>query len=49
MSEKAQKVHLKKVYSEQLGMKAHEELTAELAVEEQPRRKCPFSGLQITY
>ena len=36
MSEKAQKIHLKKVYSEPLGMKVHEELLEELTVEEQP-------------
>ena len=36
MSEKAQKIHLKKVYSEPLGMKVHEELPEELTVEEQP-------------
>ena len=35
MSEKAQKAHLKKVYSEPLGMKANEELPPELTVEDQ--------------
>ncbi|MBC6401887.1 MAG: hypothetical protein GDA37_12950 [Ekhidna sp.] len=35
MSEKAQKVHLKKVYSEPLGMKVNDELPSELTVEDQ--------------
>jgi len=36
MSEKAQKTHLKKVYSEPLGMKVHEELPVEEQPEENP-------------